>query len=150
MEILTKSAKETKNFGRKISANLKGGETLALVGDLGSGKTTFVQGLAEGLGIDGRVTSPTFILMREHELPVDDKPSNIGKLYHLDLYRLEKNIKREVEDLGLPDIWEKGEDVVVVEWAEKAKEVFPENTIWINFDYINENERKIVIKNYKL
>src|SRR5688572_26135307 len=103
MEITSKSAEETKNFGKDFGAGLKGGEILALSGDLGAGKTTFVQGLAEGLGITDRVMSPTFLLMREHPVKFG------GKLYHIDLYRLENNVDQEVENLGVTDYWEKPE-----------------------------------------
>lgn len=88
MEVNTKNANETKEFGKKFGASLKGGEVLALSGDLGAGKTTFVQGLAEGLGIDERIMSPTFLLMREHGIKFG------GKLYHVDLYRLESNVEQ--------------------------------------------------------
>ena len=134
MESITKSANETQILGKKFSASLTGGETIALIGELGAGKTTFAQGLAQGLGIEGRIVSPTFILMRTY-----------GNLYHIDLYRLEKDIDEEVKNLGLTDIWGKKENIVVVEWAEKITEMLPENTIWINFEILD-NGRKITIK----
>ena len=81
MEVITKSAGETKEVGRKFSADLTAGDVVGLTGELGSGKTTFIQGVAEGLGVSARVNSPTFIIMREY-----------GKLYHVDLYRLEENL----------------------------------------------------------
>lgn len=136
MEITTKSAKETFEFGRKIGSSLKGGEILALVGDLGAGKTTFIQGLAQGMGIENKIVSPTFILMRSYE------GKNL-KLYHLDLYRLEGDIKTHVRELGIEDFWGRGKNVAVVEWADKSREVFPSGTIWIDFEKIDEDERKI-------
>ena len=139
MEIITKNAKETKEFGKKFGSSLKGGEVIALVGDLGAGKTTFVQGLAEGLGLKSKIVSPTFILMRQYSLE-----SGLN-FYHADLYRLEGNVDHEVVNLGLPDIWEKKDNIVVVEWAEKSRELFPKNTIWINFDESSEDERRIKI-----
>lgn len=141
MEITTKNAEETKNLGKNFGAGLKGGEVLALSGDLGAGKTTFVQGLAEGLGITDRVMSPTFLLMREHSLPKFG-----GKLYHIDLYRLENNVDQEIENLGIIDYWEKPENIVVIEWAEKAKSVLPPSTTWITFENISDNERIITVK----
>lgn len=104
------------------------------MGDLGAGKTTFVQGLAEGLGIKERILSPTFILMREY-----------GNLYHVDLYRLEEGIDEEVRNLGLTDIWGKKDNIVIIEWAEKITDLLPENTIWMNFEILDEG-RRITIK----
>lgn len=141
MEYITKSTEETKSLGKKIATDLivagrnsQGARVLALVGDLGAGKTTFVQGLALGLGVDARIISPTFILMR-----------NYGNLYHVDLYRLEKGVKREIENIGLTDIWGNPDNIVVIEWAEKIKNSLPKNTIWITFESIDENERKITV-----
>ncbi|RLC30881.1 tRNA (adenosine(37)-N6)-threonylcarbamoyltransferase complex ATPase subunit type 1 TsaE, partial [Candidatus Woesebacteria bacterium] len=81
-------------MGKKIAADLKGGETLALTGELGSGKTTFIQGLAEGLGVKGRIISPTFILMRKYEASKSD-------FYHIDFYRLEDDLENEIKNLGI-------------------------------------------------
>lgn len=104
------------------------------MGDLGAGKTTFVQGLAQGLGIKAKIISPTFILMRHY-----------GNLYHLDLYRLEDDVWGEVVNLGAPDFWEKNGNIFVIEWAEKIKDHLPKETIWINFEQISDSERKINI-----
>ncbi|OGM17052.1 tRNA (adenosine(37)-N6)-threonylcarbamoyltransferase complex ATPase subunit type 1 TsaE [Candidatus Woesebacteria bacterium RBG_19FT_COMBO_47_8] len=139
MEIITQSAEETKDFGRKTAANLNGGQILALTGDLGSGKTTFVQGFAEGLGHIGRIISPTFILMRKYDLPD-------GDFYHVDLYRFEDNVEKEVENIGLRDIWGNKDNIVVIEWAEKIKNLLPENTKWLKFEMVGENERKITVE----
>ncbi|HJX59059.1 MAG TPA: tRNA (adenosine(37)-N6)-threonylcarbamoyltransferase complex ATPase subunit type 1 TsaE [Patescibacteria group bacterium] len=139
MEVITQSAEETKDFGRKTAANLNGGQTLALTGDLGSGKTTFVQGFAEGLGHIGRIISPTFILMRKYDLPD-------GDFYHVDLYRFEDNVEKEVENIGLRDIWGNKDNIVVIEWAEKIKNLLPENTKWLKFEMVGENERKITVE----
>jgi len=126
-------------LGKKTAADLKGGETLALTGELGSGKTTFVQGLAEGLGVKGRIISPTFILMRKYLASKLD-------FYHIDFYRLEDGLENEVKNLGIDDTWGKKDNVVAIEWAEKIKKSIPENAIWIKFENRGENERKILIK----
>lgn len=136
MEIITKNAEDTKELGRKIGSSLKGGEIYALSGNLGAGKTTFMQGFAEGLGYSGRLTSPTFILMRQY-------PLNKKTLFHLDLYRFEENIKDEIDNLGVTDLWGRKENIMVIEWAEKIKEYLPEKTKWINFEIIGDTERKI-------
>ncbi len=136
MEVITKSSRETKELGKKLAASLKGGEILALSGELGSGKTTFVQGFAEGLGIEGRIISPTFILMRKY-----------GKnFYHIDLYRLQENIENEVKSLGIEDVWSNPRNIVVIEWAEKIKKIVPKNVKWIKFENLGEDGRKITIK----
>lgn len=141
METITQNAGETQELGRKIGSSLKGGETLALVGDLGSGKTTFIQGLAEGLRAKTRIISPTFILMRTYELPEEKA------FYHIDLYRIEHNLESEIGNLGIPDIWGKKDNIVAIEWAEKIKDLLPENVTWIKFENLGEDERKITISN---
>ena len=141
MEFLTKSAQETKKLGRKLGSSLKGGEIIALVGELGSGKTTFVQGLARGLGIKTRIISPTFILLRKY---------STQNFYHVDLYRLEENLEDEVRNLGLEDVWNNKNNVVVIEWAEKIKDMLPKNTVWMNFEVLGNEERRIRIKNSKV
>lgn len=133
MEIFTNSPEATQDFGKNFANSLKGGEVIALSGDLGTGKTTFVQGLAEGLKIKERILSPTFILMREYR---GDK-----NLYHIDLYRLE-NPLNEFSVLGLEEIWGKEQNIIVIEWAEKARQLLPKDTKWIEFFEVG-GKRKI-------
>lgn len=114
------------------------GIVIALSGDLGAGKTTFVQGLAKELGITQRLTSPTFILIRRY-------PIKTGILYHLDAYRLSDNIKSEIDDLGLAEIISDPRNIVLVEWAEKIKDFLPQDTQWIHFEYVDDAARKITI-----
>ena len=135
METITESAAETKALGRKTAADLKGGAIFALSGELGSGKTTFVQGFAEGLGHKGRIISPTFILMRKY-----------SSFYHVDLYRFEDNIAQEIENIGLTDVWQKKENIVVIEWAEKIKDLIPTGAKWIFFENLGGEKRKITIQ----
>lgn len=136
MEIITKNAEETFELGRKIGSSLKGGQVLAFSGELGAGKTTFIQGLAKGLGIKNKIVSPTFILMRSY-----------GNFYHLDLYRLEGNIEKQVEELGLFDLIKGGNNILAIEWAEKIKDELPKNTTWINFTNLDGERRQIEITN---
>lgn len=154
MEILTESAKETKEFGRKIGINLIANydlrftdyaATIALTGELGSGKTTFVQGLAEGLGIKQRIISPTFILIRKYKLLFTNYDLRFTNFYHIDLYRLEENVEAEVRNLGVEEIWGSSENVVVIEWAEKIKSMIPKNATWTKFENMGGNRRLIVI-----
>ena len=138
-------------MGRKIAAELKGGSILALTGELGSGKTTFVQGFAKGLGLKTRIISPTFILMRLYRVaPTTNHQSLVTSFYHVDLYRFEKNAEREVVNLGLTDLWEQKENIVVIEWAEKIRGLIPMGSTWIKFEVLDENRRKIMVKaNFK-
>jgi tRNA threonylcarbamoyladenosine biosynthesis protein TsaE len=144
MEVFTKSATETAKFGQKIANNLKGGEVLCLYGGLGSGKTTFIQGLAESLGVRKRVLSPTFIIMREYQ--IRGRKRKVERFYHIDLYRI-KN-KEDVEVLGLEEIWSNPENIVAIEWAEKIKEILPKKRIDIYFEYVSENQRKISLSSH--
>jgi tRNA threonylcarbamoyladenosine biosynthesis protein TsaE len=141
MEIFTESAKETKKLAYKIAKTLKGGEVLALSGNLGSGKTTFVQGLAEGLCIKERVLSPSYVLMRKHY--VKGSITGIKNLYHIDLYRLSG--AEEAEAIGLTELFGKKENVVVIEWAERANDIFGKDALHIDFQYGKGNERKITL-----
>jgi len=142
MEFTTKSARGTQKLGRKVAADLvkKTPTIIALTGDLGSGKTTFVQGFAKALGVRKKIISPTFILMRTY------KARKRKMLYHLDLYRLESNFEEEIENLGIKDVWKDGKNILVIEWAEKIKDLLPTGTIWIKFEYFIDNQRKIIIE----
>ena len=142
MEFITKSARETQKLGRKVAADLvkKTPTIVALTGNLGSGKTTFVQGFAKSLGIKKNIISPTFILMRTY------KAKKRKTLYHLDLYRLESNLESEIENLGVKDIWKEKNNILVIEWAEKIKSLLPKGTTWIKFEYLLDDQRKIIIE----
>ncbi len=129
-------------MGREIGASLKEGEILAFVGGLGAGKTTFIQGLAKGLGINSKIVSPTFILMRKYRMDESVDKS----FYHLDLYRLEGDVKKEVENLGLFDIWKDTNNIIAIEWAEKIEDIVPAGAKWIKMENISESERNITIE----
>lgn len=132
----TKSAEETQKVGEKFAHVLSGGERVALYGELGSGKTTFVQGLARGLGIKEQIVSPSYILMRQY----GKRP----QLIHVDLYRLEN--LRQVQDLGLDEVFEDENSIVVVEWADKMREKLPQNCKKIKFEFLAGSGRKITIE----
>lgn len=137
VEIVSVSAQQTWDLGLSIGKKLKEGDILALSGELGSGKTCFTGGLAGGLGVDEkyRITSPTFTLINEY-------PAKYN-LYHFDVYRI-KNYS-EFEDLGYEEYF-CGKGVVVIEWAEKISSILPADTIFVNFEYLEENGRRIIMK----
>ena len=111
------------------------GGTVALIGDLGSGKTTFTKGFAQALGITEKIASPTFTLIRQHQLPSSERT-----LYHLDLYRLETVNPNE---LGLTDLFNQTEDIILIEWAEKLGNKLPKDALVIKFKHLKENQREI-------
>lgn len=133
----TGSSADTQRLGEDIARKFKGGGILALYGDLGSGKTTFVQGLAKGLGINQKIISPTFIIARKYELGENN-------FYHIDLYRIEKII--DVESIGLSEILNDRSNVVAIEWPEKIEKLLPKNTLNINFKYLKGDQRRIEFK----
>lgn len=135
-QYLTFSEKETKNLAQKLAKDLRG--VLALTGELGVGKTTFVQGFAKRLGIKEKIISPTFVLIRQHKILNSKKI-----LYHIDLYRLDS--AKDFKQLGIEEIWADPENIVLIEWAEKAKKILPKNTTYITFENLGESKRKITV-----
>src|SRR4030043_2411237 len=110
-KILSKSAEETKNIAAKFARNLKGGDIISLSGNLGGGKTTFVQGIASGLGVKEKITSPTFVIIKEYQTIKN------FSLVHIDLYRI-TNFS-EAKTAGIEDYLGKSDKVCVIEWGEK-------------------------------
>ncbi|HSA83635.1 MAG TPA: tRNA (adenosine(37)-N6)-threonylcarbamoyltransferase complex ATPase subunit type 1 TsaE [Patescibacteria group bacterium] len=149
--MITNSFEETQQAGFDFAQTLKGGDLVCLRGDLGSGKTTFVQGLAKGLGIEKKIISPTFIIMRIYDVGIKNPSKSAGRqeariksFYHVDLYRIES--EKDVEGLGLIDIINDKENIVVIEWPEKIEDRLPKDRKNIFFTYIDENERNIIIE----
>ena len=132
----TRSAAETMAFGERLAAELHAGDVVALTGELGSGKTCLVKGIARGLGVTQEVTSPTFTIIHEYHggrLP----------LVHVDLYRLDSVL--EAVNIGIEDYL--GSDgVTVIEWAEKIEPLLPEYTKRIHLVALNESTRQITVK----
>jgi tRNA threonylcarbamoyladenosine biosynthesis protein TsaE len=123
------TSQQIPSVAKAVAKNLKGGEIFALVGSLGSGKTTFVQALGRELKIRQKITSPTFILLQA--FPFQSKEKKEVWLYHLDLYRT-KNF-REVKALGLLEVWGRPDTVTLIEWADKIKKHLPKKSIIIKF-----------------
>lgn len=137
METIINSADKTKALAKTLAKKLKPGDVVALYGDLGTGKTTFVQGLAAGLGITRRILSPSFVFVRQYDIGKN------RKFYHVDVYRAEDN---KVEGLGLEEIFDDKNSIVAIEWPEKIKKILPVRRIDIKFFYgDNKNQREIQI-----
>lgn len=138
---LAENEEETKNLGLQFAEHLKPGFVIGLIGDLGAGKTTFAKAVAEGLGIEDTVTSPTFTIIKEYydgRLP----------FYHFDVYRLKST--EEMINLGYEEYFY-GEGVTVIEWADKILDLLPEDAIIVEFKSTdNKDERLIMIKGIKL
>ncbi|MFA5386590.1 MAG: tRNA (adenosine(37)-N6)-threonylcarbamoyltransferase complex ATPase subunit type 1 TsaE [Candidatus Paceibacterota bacterium] len=137
----TKSANETKKIAKLLAEDIlkgrlktKKGLVLAFSGNLGSGKTTFIQGFLRGLGIKNKITSPTFVIMKRYK-----------NAYHIDCYRFRK--PAELVDLGFKKLVNKPENIFLIEWAERIKKILPKDTIWLEFKHGDkENEREITIR----
>lgn len=135
--IITNSFEETQKLGAGFAKKLDTVSVLALLGDLGTGKTTFIQGLAKGLGIQKKIISPSYIIMRTYQI-------NLKTFYHVDLYRIKD--EKDIIELGLVDLMADPKNIFAIEWPEKIKDLLPEKRINIFFEYIDENKRKIIIK----
>lgn len=110
----------------------------ALKGDLGSGKTTFVQGFLRGLGIKSKITSPTFLIFKRFKV----NNLRFKNAYHIDCYRIKKS--KELLDLGLKEILNLSQNIVLIEWSEKIRRALPSNAIWIKFEHGKKEDQRIV------
>ncbi len=142
IEIVTNTAAETIELGRKMGVSMRGGEVVALIGQLGTGKTHLIKGIAAGLGVDesDAVSSPTFVLVNEYF-----GRDGLIHIYHIDAYRMES--VAEFQSLGF-DEYCRPDSVVLVEWADKvmtAVEGF--DPIVVQLEHISENQRRIAIQN---
>lgn len=129
LEIHLKDQEDTRMLGYTLASLLQPGDIVILTGELGAGKTTLVQGLARGLGIGNKVSSPTFVLIREYQ----------GRypLFHVDLYRLEG--EQALEELGLEEYWERG-GITVIEWGERLP-LLPSEYLRIRLEYAGAGRR---------
>lgn len=135
--VILKSLKETEDFAKALAKNIKKGSVLAFYGDLGSGKTTFINFLANELGTKRRLISPTFVISRSYK----NKKLTFN---HIDLYRIKSN--DEFFYLGLPEIINDKNSITAIEWAEKIEKYLPKNSVRIYLKYLDSTTREIVIK----
>jgi len=152
----TNSSKQTKKLASILASvianqrrvNLKNALVFALTGDLGTGKTTFIQGFLRGLKIKKKITSPTFVLIKKFVIRVNPRinPRKSATVYHIDCYRIKK--ASELLKIGLREIFNNPQNIILIEWAEKIKNFLPKNTIWIKFKHGEKiNQRTIEFYN---
>ena len=135
MQITSNSEKETEQAGKQLAERLRPGNVVALYGGLGAGKTAFVRGLASGLAISQRVTSPTYTIVNEYK---GETP-----LFHFDMYRL--GGPDELFDIGWDDYLLRG-GICAVEWSENIEDALPENTVFVRLAQTGQNRREITIE----
>ena len=135
----TKNEHETEALGQRLAESIKGGAVIAMYGDLGAGKTAFVRGMARGMGLDCRVSSPTFTIVNEY----------LGEreLIHFDMYRLSSG--DELFDIGWEDYIARGA-VCAVEWSENVEDAFYGDEIKLRIEKLSDTERKITIEGVEL
>jgi tRNA threonylcarbamoyladenosine biosynthesis protein TsaE len=136
LEFFSRSPDQTRRVGMRLGGHLQAGDVLCLQGDLGAGKTTFVQGLAQGWGSLDSVSSPTFILVNIY------RRADACQLFHLDAYRIDSI--PEAEELDLDAMMAQGP--LVVEWPERIAELMPSERLWVTFDYMSDEHRQLVFK----
>ncbi len=145
---LTKSFAQTQRLGGSLAESMlkikgrKAALVLALEGDLGGGKTTFLQGFAKGLGIKKKIISPTFVIMKRFDL----KKGIFSDFYHFDCYRIQK--QKEILDLDLKTIISDPRHIVAIEWADRIKKTLPKDALVLKFSFVDKNKRKIIFGQY--
>jgi tRNA threonylcarbamoyladenosine biosynthesis protein TsaE len=132
-DFLSHSPEQTRRLGMRLGALLGPGDVICLQGELGAGKTTFVQGLAQGWGTLDAVSSPTFILVNVYRRPDD------GRLFHFDTYRLDS--VPEAEELDIDAMLLQGP--LVIEWPERMQSVLPAERLWIKLEYVDDERRRL-------
>jgi tRNA threonylcarbamoyladenosine biosynthesis protein TsaE len=132
-DFLSHSAKETRDIGNRLGRLLVPGDLICLQGELGAGKTTLVQGLAQGWGSQDEVTSPTFVLVNEYRRP------NRARLFHMDAYRLES--EREAEELDVDRMLTEG--ALIVEWPERVRSALPAGELRVHLEFVTEKHRQL-------
>jgi tRNA threonylcarbamoyladenosine biosynthesis protein TsaE len=176
-EYITTNSRQTQRLGELLAEELRGGGVICLTGELGSGKTTFAQGMLKGLGAKGPHTSPTFVVVKHYKkkYPISNIPAcaeasagrqypnksqttksknqkkyqipdtkyQIQNIYHIDCYRVEP---KGILDLGWNEIIAGKSNIVIVEWAEKVKRIVPKGAVWVKFEHIKGDKRKINVK----
>lgn len=154
---ITKNSKETQKLAQGLAGKMGKGTIIALEGDLGSGKTTFTQGLLKGLKVKGPYTSPTFVIIKQYKLiahnakritqnkkPLRATHYAIRDIYHVDAYRVKA---RDILNLGWKEMIDQKDNIIIIEWADRIRKIIPKSAFWIKFETIEKNKRKMTFKN---
>ncbi|MHB8124744.1 MAG: tRNA (adenosine(37)-N6)-threonylcarbamoyltransferase complex ATPase subunit type 1 TsaE [Desulfitobacteriaceae bacterium] len=138
--VWSRSAQETNSWGQRLGKLLRGGDVVCLLGNLGTGKTAFAQGVGQALKVTVPLTSPTFTLIQEYSGKIEE---NGIKLIHMDLYRLQQ--PEEVEVIGVPDYFQK-EAICLIEWPEVAQDYLPDDFLEVEIEGNGEMRRKLTFQ----
>ena len=133
MDFFSRSPEQTRRIGMRLGGVLRAGDLICLQGDLGAGKTTFVQGIAQGWGSLDSVSSPTFILVNVY------RRADQSQLFHMDAYRLDST--PEAEELDLDSMLSEG--ALIVEWPERMAGLIPAERLWVNLEHVDDEEREM-------
>jgi tRNA threonylcarbamoyladenosine biosynthesis protein TsaE len=143
------SAEEMQKFGAAFAADVlshafskKYATVVALQGELGAGKTTFAQGFARGLGIQEKVLSPTFVIVKEYAVPTRLASEKFTNLIHIDCYRLQNS--RDLQELDWNELAANPRNIILLEWPTRVQDILPPDTIYLNFESINESTRQVI------
>ncbi len=134
--VITEGPEETVRLGEELAQALRPGDVVALVGELGSGKTTLVKGIAQGLFVKEPVISPSFLLARSYRGRMP--------LHHLDAYRV--NSPEELVEVGLLELLPPEEGVTVVEWADRVEELIPPGSLWVHLEHLDQDRRRLTLR----
>jgi tRNA threonylcarbamoyladenosine biosynthesis protein TsaE len=135
LDFISHSAEQTRRVGERLGRLLHSGDVVCLEGDLGAGKTCLTQGIGRGLGVSAAITSPTFIIVNQYQLPERGRT-----LYHVDLYRVET--AAEAQATGLEELFF-GDGICVIEWAERVREILPLDRLWVILRHVDETKREL-------
>ena len=136
VDFFSRSPEQTRRIGKRVGGALQTGDVICLQGDLGAGKTTFAQGLAQGWGSLDSVSSPTFILVNVY------RRADQSQLFHMDAYRLDST--PEAEELDLDSMLADG--ALIIEWPERMAELIPSERLWIKLEHVDDEEREMKFK----
>lgn len=136
MDFFSRSPEQTRSIGMRLGGALQAGDVVCLQGNLGAGKTTFVQGIAKGWGSLDSVSSPTFIIVNVY------RRADLSQLFHMDAYRLDST--PEAEELDLDSMLAQGP--LLIEWPERINGLVPNERLWVQLEHIDEEEREMKFK----